>query len=129
MSVGLQDLVREAKATVTELPPDAARAEVDGGALVLDVREPGEFAENHIAGAVNVPRGLLELRAAADSPAADAKLTAHRDARIVVYCTKSPSARSLLAAQTLGRLGYDHVSVLDGGLNAWAEANLPTEGS
>jgi rhodanese-related sulfurtransferase len=121
--------VREAKATVAELPPDAARAEVDGGALVLDVREPGEFAENHIAGAVNVPRGLLELRAAADSPGADAELTAHRDARIVVYCTKSPSARSLLAAQTLGRLGYDHVSVLDGGLNAWAEANLPTESS
>ena len=78
-------------------------------------------------GAVNIPRGMLELRAAADSPGADASLTEHADSEILVYCTKSPSARSLLAAQTLTRLGYEKASVLDGGLNGWADARLPTE--
>ena len=128
MSMGLKELVAEARRTVTEISPDRARSSVeDGTALVLDVREPSEFAERHIAGAVNIPRGMLELRAAVDSPVADASLTARADGEVLVYCTKSPSARSLLAAQTLARLGYEKVSVLDGGLNAWADAGLPTE--
>jgi rhodanese-related sulfurtransferase len=76
-----------------------------------------------------VPRGLLELRAAADSPIADSELADRRDEHILVYCTKSPSARSLLAAQTLSALGYEKVTVIEGGLNAWAEAGLPTEES
>jgi len=129
MNVGLKDLVAEARRTATELAPGEASSSIENGAvaLVLDVREPSEFAERHIAGAMNVPRGMLELRAAEDSPVADSHLTDRADAGILVYCTKSPSARSLLAAQTLARLGYEKVSVLDGGLNAWAEAGLPTE--
>ena len=126
---GLQDLVKEARAEVTEVAPADARPEVDAGALVVDVREPGEFAAGHIAGAVNVPRGMLELKAAADSPVADTQLTERLDKRVLLYCTKSPSARSLLSAQTLARLGYEKVAVLAGGLNAWAEAGLPTEAS
>jgi rhodanese-related sulfurtransferase len=45
-----------------------------------------------------------------------------------VYCTKGPGARSLLAAQTLSSMGYEHVEALGGGLNAWAEAGLPVDG-
>ena len=120
---GLKDLIGEARRTARETRPQ----EVDEGALVLDVREPGEFAKGHIARARNVPRGMLELRAAADSPVADPELTERRDDPIFVYCTKSPSARSLFAAQTLAALGYENVSVIEGGLNAWAEAGLPTE--
>jgi len=120
---GLKDLIGEARRTARETRPQ----EVDEGALVLDVREPGEFAKGHIAGAQNVPRGMLELRAAPDSPVADPELTERRDDPIFVYCTKSPSARSLFAAQTLAALGYENVSVIEGGLNAWAEAGLPTE--
>ena len=72
-------------------------------------------------------RGLLELRADPSSPVADATLTANRSVRILVYCTKGPGARSLLAAQTLKSMGYEHVEVLGGGLMAWAEAGLPVE--
>ena len=124
---GLKDLIGEARRTASETRVDEARRLVDDGALVLDVREPGEFGKGHITGARNVPRGMLELRAAADSPVADAELAEHRDDPILVYCTKSPSARSLFAAQTLATLGYGKVSVIEGGLNAWAEAGLPTE--
>ena len=58
---------------------------------------------------------------------ADAELTGRPDQHLFVYCTKSPSARSLLAAQTLAALGYENVKVIEGGLNAWAEAGFATE--
>jgi rhodanese-related sulfurtransferase len=125
----LRELVAEARSAASEIAPAEAKADADAGALVLDVCEPGEFAHGLIAGAVNVPRGLLEIKAAADSPAADRELTDRRDTRIVVYCTKSPSARSLFAAQTLTQLGYSNVGVVEGGLDAWAAADLPTEAS
>jgi rhodanese-related sulfurtransferase len=125
--VGLKDMIGEARRSATEIAPADARGLVDEGALVLDVREPKEFERGRIAGAKNVPRGLLELRAADDSPVADADLASRREDQIFVYCTKSPSARSLFAAQTLAALGYEKVGVIEGGLDAWAEAGLPTE--
>jgi rhodanese-related sulfurtransferase len=127
VTVGLKDLVAEARQAATEVSPAAARQGIEEGGIVLDVREPREFAKGRIAGATNLPRGMLELRAAADSPVADPELTEHPDRRVFLYCTKAPSARSLLAAQTLAMLGYENVSVIEGGLNAWAEAGLPTE--
>ena len=125
--MGLKELIGEARRTTSETSPQDARGPIDEGALVLDVREPAEFRKGRIAGARNVPRGMLELRAAADSPVADPDLGDRRDKNIFVYCTKSPSARSLLAAQTLAALGYEKVSVIEGGLNAWADAGFPTE--
>jgi rhodanese-related sulfurtransferase len=127
MVLGLKDLVQQARRSATEISPEDAHQAIDEGALVLDIRELGEFRERHVAGAKNVPRGMLELRAAADSPVSDPELAGHRDGHVFVYCTKSPSARSLFAAQTLATLGYPKVSVLEGGLNAWVEAGLPTE--
>ncbi len=127
MAIGLKELIAEARRTAREVPPEEAHRLAGEGALVLDVRESGEFRKGHIAGSRNVSRGLLELRAADDSPGADAELVARRSEHVLVYCTKSPSARSLLAAQTLAALGYEKVSVIDGGLNAWADAGLPTE--
>jgi rhodanese-related sulfurtransferase len=125
--VGLKDMISEARRTAHEVSPEEARRLADEGALVLDVREAGEFRRSHIAGAANLCRGLLELRAADDSPGADADLVARHSEHVLVYCTKSPSARSLLAAQTLAALGYEKVGVIEGGLDAWAEAGLPTE--
>jgi rhodanese-related sulfurtransferase len=127
MSRTLAEMVATARAEARELSPAAAaeaadRSELD---LIVDVREPAEYGESHVPHAINIPRGLLELRADPASPAADASLTADRSARILVYCTKGPGARSLLAAQTLSSMGYERVEVLGGGLNAWTEAGLP----
>jgi rhodanese-related sulfurtransferase len=127
VALGLKDLVQQARQAATEISPEEAQQAIDQGALVLDVREPREFLERRVAGAKNIPRGLLELKAAPDSPVNDPELAGHPEEHVVVYCTKSPSARSLFAAQTLATLGYTNVSVLDGGLNAWGDAGLPTE--
>lgn len=131
MSRTLAEMVAAARAAVPEISP-AQAAEADNHSeldLILDVREPGEYHESHVPRAVNIPRGLLELRADPASPVADAALSADQSARILVYCTKGPGARSLLAAQTLSSMGYESVEVLGGGLNAWAEAGLPVEGA
>ena len=130
MSRTLAEMVSTARSQAREISA-AQAAEADNRselALIVDVREPGEYAHTHVPQAINIPRGLLELRADPASPAADAALTADRTARILVYCAKGPGARSLLAAQTLNSMGYEHVEVLGGGLNAWVDSGLPVEG-
>jgi rhodanese-related sulfurtransferase len=129
MSLTLSEMIASARSRAREISPaQAADAENHGELeLIIDVREPAEYRESHVPRAINIPRGLLELRADPASPAADAALSADRSARILVYCTKGPGARSLLAAQTLTDMGYEQVDVLGGGLMAWAEAGLPVE--
>ena len=129
MSESLASMIAAARSVANEVPPDAAREALDEGAvkLVVDVRELEEFREGHVPDAVNIPRGLLEIRADPASPAADPSLSAERSARVLVYCTEGPGARSLFAARTLMDMGYENVDVLAGGLNAWAEAGLPVE--
>ena len=131
MSKTLAEMVAAARAEATEISP-AQAAEADNHselALILDVREPGEYQQSHVPRAVNIPRGLLEIKADPASPVADEALSADQSARILVYCTKGPGARSLLAAQTLSSMGYENIEVLGGGLNAWVEAGLPVEGA
>ncbi|HEY2182097.1 MAG TPA: rhodanese-like domain-containing protein [Solirubrobacteraceae bacterium] len=131
MSETLRSMIAAARGTVTEVPPAEAyeAQQSDDVHLIVDVREPHEFDETHVRNAVNVPRGVLELRADADAPSADPTLSGGRSERIILYCTKSPGARSLLAAQTLQNMGYESVEVLGGGLEAWTEAGLPVDRS
>lgn len=131
MTETLSSMIATARAAITEVAPAEAyeAQQRDEIHLVIDVREPHEFDDAHIRHSVNVPRGMLELRADAQAPSADATLSAGRSKRIVLYCTKNPSARSLLAAQTLRNMGFERVEVLDGGLNAWTEVDLPVERS
>jgi len=95
--------------------------------MLIDVREPWEWDKGHISDAVSIPRGLLELRADPESPVTNPELSGNKDARLVLYCTKAPSARSMLAAQTLGRMGYSNVAALRGGLEEWQAEGLPAE--
>jgi rhodanese-related sulfurtransferase len=131
MAETLRSMIAAARGRVTEVPPaDAYEAQQsDDVHLIIDVREPHEFDDAHIQDSVNVPRGVLELRADADAPTADPALSGDKSRRIVLYCTKSPGARSLLAARTLQDMGYEGVEVLGGGLDAWTEAGLPVQRS
>jgi rhodanese-related sulfurtransferase len=127
MTTTLRRMMAEAAAAATLLDPLSAKEGIDGGrvALIVDVREPEEFAAAHLPGAVGIPRGWLELRADPESPVADPTLSACRDRTVVVYCTRAPGVRSVLAAATLRELGFTDIAVLDGGLNAWRAAGLP----
>src|SRR2546421_4476377 len=94
MAVTLKQLITDARAAVQEVPATEAGTSLERGEidLVLDVRERSEFERAHLPGAINIPRGWLEIRADPASPAADPKLTKDQSARILVYCTRAPSA-------------------------------------
>jgi rhodanese-related sulfurtransferase len=129
MALTLAQMVANARSQAREISPaEASQAATDAELdLIVDVREPAEYRESHVPRAINIPRGLLEIRADPASPAADAALSGARSGRILVYCTKGPGARSLLAAQTLTSMGFERVEVLSGGLMAWTEAGLPAD--
>jgi rhodanese-related sulfurtransferase len=126
MARGVQQMLEEALESVEPISVQAVRQELDSGAagLVVDVREPNEFDQGHLPGAINVPRGMLELRADPESPVAHPRLSTDKDARVIVYCLKAPGARCVLAAETLGRMGYSNVVAMQGGVEEWRAADL-----
>ncbi len=108
--------VRLARAVVENLRPAELAAELDEGDVVMiDVREPDELGSGIIGGAINVPRGIVELVADPDRPGHDPALDPRR--RVVVLC--DTGARSALVVHALYALGYFDVAHLDGGLAAW----------
>jgi len=110
------DLIAQAKASVDEVQPTEAAAELDAGDVTLvDVREQHEFEERHIEGAVHVPRGHLESRIEQFVP--------DRSKRVVLYCASGN--RSALAAKTLDELGYEDVASMAGGITLWRDRGLP----
>ena len=87
-------------------------------ALVLDVRDPGEFGTGHIIGAKNVP--LSRIDSAGSEIAAKRK-----DKPVIVYC--DDGSRSGKAAAALRSQGFAKAVNLSGGLGAWQQAGLPVE--
>lgn len=82
--------------------------------FVVDVREPADYATDHIAGAINLP--IRDLLKNLD------KLPA-QDQPIVIYCASGHRGGYAMAALQL--LGYTDVKNLGGGINAWKKAELP----
>jgi rhodanese-related sulfurtransferase len=111
-------MVDEAKGRIENLTPEEVAKEIEGGALIVDIREEEELrSEGRIPDAVSAPRGMLEFLV-------DPTSSYHReefqpDRRIVLYCASG--GRSALAADTMQRMGYSQVAHMDGGLKAWKE--------
>lgn len=123
----VQDMVAEAKARISEIGPDQLREMQARGVPVVDVREPGEFAEGHIPGAVNIPRGVLEFEVDGH-PAVNCvrdPALGHRDQPVILNCRSG--ARSAMAADALRQLGFAEPLSLAGGFMGWANAGLPVE--
>lgn len=106
-----------AKASSTSDAVEAAEAQrrQQAGGLVVDVREPEEWREGHVAGAQHIPLGSLAARLA-ELP---------RDQEILTMCrsgNRSAKAQSLLQAH-----GFAKVRNVSGGIIAWERAGLPVE--
>ena len=81
--------------------------------LVLDIRNPREWAAKHLSGSVNIPLNHLQERIA-EVP---------RDRRIAVHC--AGGYRSSIAASILHQHGITHLTEMAGGIAAWEAAKLP----
>jgi rhodanese-related sulfurtransferase len=110
-----RDLLAAAKAEIDEIDTETAAARIADGALVLDVREPDEYDEGALEGAIHIPRGHLEAQI--EGRVAD------KDAPIVAYC--AGGVRSAFAAKTLAELGYAHVESMEGGFGRWKDEGRP----
>jgi rhodanese-related sulfurtransferase len=108
-----------AQATATAVQPMSQDALLQHQAqhpdhlFLLDVRTPQEYAEGHIAGAVNVPYDQLATRLA-EVP---------KDKDVVLYCRSG--RRAGIAADVLAANGYSRLSHLEGDMNAWMEKGRP----
>ena len=124
MLVSPADVVARAKATIRECTVTEAKQFLTPETLLIDIREPAEFERGYIAGAVLSPRGLLEfeIHGLVERTATNPDV-APEDREIVLYC--GTGGRSALAAKTLNDMGYRNVTSMDGGLVAWAAAQLP----
>ncbi|WP_313103685.1 rhodanese family protein [Brevundimonas sp.] len=95
-------------------PADVAARLKSGAAHLIDIREPDEYARDHIAGALPAPLSTFE--------AADLTLKAGQD---VVFMCRSGN-RTGVNCQRLADRVAGPAYVLDGGLDAWKKAGLPT---
>jgi rhodanese-related sulfurtransferase len=86
-------------------------------ALILDVREPAEFAGGHVPHARNLPLSQLEKRLD--------EIRKFKDRPAVIFCQSG--SRSHSACGVLKKAGFTQLAVLAGGVGAWQQANLPLE--
>ena len=105
------DLVLAAKAQCTEVAVEHAQDALRSVEVIIDVREADEYAAGHLAGSINIPRGLLEFKLSG-TPELE-----RRDISALLYC--KTGGRSALAAATMQSMGYLHVVSMAGGYDAW----------
>lgn len=118
------DLVTDARRQIREISPQSFTAH-RADCVLIDVREPAKFDTGHLAGAVNIPRGVLEFQVDAHPAVANVgdPVLSHKDRSIVVYCRTG--GRAALAALNLQRMGFTDVRSIAGGIIDCAVAGLP----
>jgi sulfur-carrier protein adenylyltransferase/sulfurtransferase len=107
-----RELLAATKAEVREV--DTAQADElrrRPKAVVLDVREPDEYEQGAIPGAVHIPRGTLES-------SVENRIT-DKSAPVIIHCASG--VRSVFAAKTLSDMGYQDVVSVSGGFNKWKD--------
>jgi sulfur-carrier protein adenylyltransferase/sulfurtransferase len=107
-----RELLAATKSAIREI--DTAEADEQRrrpGAVVLDVREPDEYEQGAIPGAVHIPRGTLES-------SVENRIT-DKSAPVIIHCASG--IRSAFAAKTLSDMGYQDVVSMSGGFNKWKD--------
>jgi rhodanese-related sulfurtransferase len=101
--------------SIQKITPEQARALLDCGATVVDIRDKDEYAREHIPRALNIPLANI-----GESP-----LSMQGVSELIFQC-KSGARTGANAAKLAAAAGCD-AYILEGGLDAWKRANLPVE--
>ena len=94
--------------------------ESPGSALIVDVREPHEYAAGHVPGAINIPRGVLEFQIWKQ-----VGFPANTEMDRPVYLQCQSGNRASLAAQSLEELGFTHTTAVVMSLEDWQKTGNP----
>ena len=114
---GFLKIVNEARPRVKEVTLEEARLRLTANpkAVLLDVREDGEWQNGHATQAVHLGKGVFERDIE--------KLVPDNDTEIIMYC--GGGYRSVLTCDVAKRMGYRNVSSLIGGYKALTAAQWP----
>ena len=115
----LWPLVRRAGAGPAVTAAQATQLINREDALVVDVRDPGDYGAGHILGAKSVPLARIE---SGDVPGDVAR---RKDKSVILYCERGD--QSSKAAAALRKHGFQKAVSLAGGLSGWRQAGLPVE--
>ena len=123
LKIGYQELIAEAMGQVETVPIHQAKEFLeDANTLFVDIRDIRELErEGMIPNAFHAPRGMLEFWVDPDSPYF--KPIFGEGKRLILYCASA--WRSVLATETLQKMGVPRVCHLEGGFTAWKAAELP----
>ena len=115
----VKEMVAKTKGAIKTVSAADVKAAIDKKekAILLDVRDPGEFAAGHLPGAINISRGTLEFNVLGK--------ISDQNAKIYVYC--KTAGRSTLATKTLNDLGYKNAMLMDAQFEDWIKAGSPVE--
>ena len=130
MSAGrrtIEELLSEARARLGPRPgPAEARAAVERGALLIDIRSDSQrAADGTVPEAVFIARNVLEWRLDPSSGHQHPAVGSDLEREVIVMCNEG--YQSSLAAATLRDLGFSRATDLDGGFQAWRSAGLPVD--
>jgi rhodanese-related sulfurtransferase len=118
-SQGFLDLVNEAQPRVREVTVDQTRERLahNPQAQLVDVREDREWTIGHAASARHLGKGVIERDIEQQIP--------DKTTELILYC--GGGYRSILAADTLQKMGYTNVASMAGGWRAWRDSGAPIE--
>jgi rhodanese-related sulfurtransferase len=108
------EIRQRAAGTFAVAPGDAVRL-ANGGALILDVRDSGDYDAGHIIDARHVPAAEIGQRAES--------FKKYKEKPVLVYCESGSASAG--AARALRASGFSKVVSLKGGLGGWRQENLP----
>ena len=129
MSLSFMQIVEAAMANVEGISPADAqqRLEKDPNALLVDVRDAGDIASTGmVSGGMNISLGMLPIKADLELPE-DWRESGLQDRsrQVITTCQLGPNAA--IGAKLLKDMGFTNVAYMDGGMEAWKAAGLPTD--
>ena len=129
MSLSFMQIVEAAVANVEGISPADAqqRLEQDPNALLVDVRDADDIASTGmVSGGMNISLGMLPIKADLELPE-DWREPGLQDRsrQVITTCQLGPNAA--IGAKLLKDMGFTNVTYMDGGMEAWKAAGLPTD--
>jgi rhodanese-related sulfurtransferase len=118
----VSELVANTKAQIKTIDMATFKTALDKNdlGLIIDVREPEEYADGHIPGAINIPRGQIELRI---WPHVGFPDNTNLSKKMTLYC--GSGTRCALATKSLQDLGFSNVTAVDMKIEDWITAGYP----
>ena len=129
MAMSFMQMAEEAMAEVDGITAEAAHRQLskDSEVLLIDVRDAADIPSSGVpASGANISLGMLPVRADVELPEdwRDARLQ-DRSRQIITTCPLGPNGAR--GAKLLKDMGFTNVSYMEGGMDAWNKAGLPTD--